>query len=273
MPLGTALFGFLYRADREQAMRQIAEAGYRLLEISAVPPFVDLTDVSAEERRRIFSELERYDLECVSVNPVELNPISTNSELSAACYHQYRTAIELTAELGGESIVLITGRRNPLIPAPEAMARGLLRNHLARLAPVARRLGVTICLETVPYGFLQTAAELAQFIEESGIDGSRNCARLRQQLVRQGRPRGRGRRRRRAPSDRPYQRLVAGSVGPYAGRDGGDRSGGVRRRARTAWIRGPGDLRAGRRRGSSATAARRSRAAVGVGVVHVAPVA
>jgi sugar phosphate isomerase/epimerase len=171
MPLGTALFGFLYRADREQAMRQIAEAGYRLLEISAVPPFVDLTDVSAEERRRIFSELERYDLECVSVNPVELNPISTNSELSAACYHQYRTAIELTAELGGESIVLITGRRNPLIPAPEALARDLLRNHLARLAPVARRLGVTICLETVPYGFLQTAAELAEFIEESGIDG------------------------------------------------------------------------------------------------------
>lgn len=171
MPIGTALFGFLYRADRERAMQQIAEAGYRLLEISAVPPFLDLTDVSAGERRRIRSELERHELRCVALNPVELNPITTNEELSAACYHQYRTAIELTAELGGESIVMITGRRNVLIPAPEDQARDLLRNHLERLAPVARRIGVAICVEPVPYGFLQTAAELAGFIEESGIEG------------------------------------------------------------------------------------------------------
>ena len=171
MPLGAALFGFLYRADREQAMRQVAEAGYRLLELSAVPPLLDLTDVSAEERRKIRSQLERYELQCVAVNPVELNPISVNTELAAACFHQYRTAIELTAELGGESVVMITGRRNGLIPGPEQHHRNVLRNHLERLAPVAVRLGVTICLEPVPYGFLQTAAELAGFIAESGIDG------------------------------------------------------------------------------------------------------
>ena len=35
--------GFLYRADREQAMRQVAEAGYQL-ELSAVPPLLDLSD-------------------------------------------------------------------------------------------------------------------------------------------------------------------------------------------------------------------------------------
>lgn len=171
MPLGAALFGFLYRADREQAMRQVAEAGYRLLELSAVPPLLDLSDASPDERRKIRAELDRYELRCVSVNPVELNPISTNAELSAACDHQYRTAIELAAELGGESIVMITGRRNPLIPGPEDLHRNVLRNHLERLAPVAVRLGVTICLETVPYGFLQTAGELAGFIEDSGIEG------------------------------------------------------------------------------------------------------
>jgi sugar phosphate isomerase/epimerase len=171
MPLGTALYGFLYRAEREQALRQISEAGYRLVELSATPPFLDLSDVSAGERRQIRVEFERYELSCVSVNPVELNPISTNSGLSSACYHQYRTAIELTAELGGESIVMITGRRSPLIPVPEDQARELLRGHLARLAPVAVRLGVTVCLEPVPYGFLQTADEIAGFIEESGIEG------------------------------------------------------------------------------------------------------
>jgi sugar phosphate isomerase/epimerase len=171
LPLGTALFGFLYRADREQALRKIAESGYGFVELSATPPFLDLTDVSAAERREIRSQLERYELRCVSINPVELNPISTNRELAAACYHQYRTAIELTAELGGETVVMITGRRSPLIPIAEQDARDLLRGHLTRLAAVGERLGVTIGLEPVPYGFLQTAVDVAEFIEESGISG------------------------------------------------------------------------------------------------------
>ena len=38
-----------------------------------------------------------------------------------------------------------------------------------RLVPVARELGVTVSIEAVPYGFLQTANEIANFIEESDL--------------------------------------------------------------------------------------------------------
>ena len=50
----------------------------------------------------------------------------------------------------------------PLIPMPEEQARDLLRAQLERLLPVAESLGVTIALEPVPFGFLQTAAEVAR---------------------------------------------------------------------------------------------------------------
>jgi sugar phosphate isomerase/epimerase len=169
LALGTALFGFLYRASREEALRQIAEAGYELVELSATPPFLDLSDVGAQEQRRIKQDLERNRLKCVSINPVELNPITANRDLSEACHRQYRAAIELASALEARSIVMITGRRSPLIPVPEAEARDLLRAHLELLVPVAERLGVTLTLEPVPYGFLQTAAEVASFIRDTGM--------------------------------------------------------------------------------------------------------
>ena len=150
LPLAGANYGFLYHAGREDSFRAIAEAGYGLIELSACPPHLDLSDVGPQERRRIAGELERHGLRCVSTNPVELNPISENAQLKAATAHQYRAAIELTGELGGGAVVMITGRRSPLIPVGEAHARELLRGHLEALLPLARSLQVTIALEPVP---------------------------------------------------------------------------------------------------------------------------
>ena len=167
MKVGAALFGHLYRASRAEALRQIAEAGYELVELTATPPFVDLSEVGRPERLRIKQELKSYQLSCVSVNPVELNPISVNRDLSEACHRQYRAALELASELEAQSVVMITGRRSPLIPGPESELRDLLSGQLDRLVGVAERLGVSLTLEPVPYGFLQTAAEVAAYIQET----------------------------------------------------------------------------------------------------------
>ncbi len=161
----------MYTLGREQSFQAIAEAGYELVELSAGPPHLDLSELSHAEMASLGSELERHHLRCVSINPIELNPISSNAELANATYRQYRSAIELAAELGAASVVMITGRRSPLIPMPEAQAKDLLRAHLHRLLPVAAKLGVTLTLEPVPYGFLQTASEVSSFIEEFEFDG------------------------------------------------------------------------------------------------------
>jgi sugar phosphate isomerase/epimerase len=171
MPLAAANFGFFYRQSLSNSLRQIAEAGYELVELSCGAPHIDLSDLGPDQRRHLRRDLERHQLRCVSTNPVELNPISGNRALSNVTHAQYRAAIELSAELGADSVVVIAGRQNPLIPMPAASAKDLLAGQLERLATISQPLGVTLALESVPFGFLQSARAVSAFIRQSGIDG------------------------------------------------------------------------------------------------------
>jgi sugar phosphate isomerase/epimerase len=108
LPLAATTFGFLYRCSREEAFRQISEAGYNLVELAAGPPHLDLATIGADDRRQVKDELRRYGLQCVSVNPLELNPTSTNSGLARATHEQYQAAIELAADLGASDVVMIS---------------------------------------------------------------------------------------------------------------------------------------------------------------------
>jgi sugar phosphate isomerase/epimerase len=181
LPLAATTFGFLYRCSRDDAFRQIASADYHLVELAAGPPHFDLSAMGADVRRDVKRDLEKYGLQCVSTNPLELNPISANPELAEASYRQYRAAIELSADLGAANVVMISGRMSPLVPMPQLQAKALLRDQLARLVPVAQKLGVTVSVEAVPYGFLQTATDIAQFIDEfelTDVGITLDCANL-----------------------------------------------------------------------------------------------
>jgi sugar phosphate isomerase/epimerase len=181
LPLAATTFGFLYRCDLEGAFRQIASAGYEMVELAAGPPHLDLSDMGPDVRADVKRELRRFGLKCVSTNPLELNPISINPDLSESTFRQYRAAIELSADLGAANVVMISGRMSPLVPIPLTRAKDQLRIHLDRLVPVARELGVIVSIEAVPYGFLQTATEIAQFIDEfdlTDVGITLDCANL-----------------------------------------------------------------------------------------------
>lgn len=169
LPLAATTFGFLYRCGRNEAFRQAASAGYQMVELAAGPPHIDLSKMGAGARRGIKRELEMYRLKCVSTNPLELNPISANPDLSEAAFRQYRAAIELSSDLEAANVVMISGRMSPLVPMPVPQAKDLLRNQLDHLVPISRKLGVTLSIEAVPYGFLQTATEISEFIEDYGV--------------------------------------------------------------------------------------------------------
>lgn len=170
MPLATANFGYFYHRGLDDSLRDIADAGYEQVELTLGPPHIDLSTFDLDARRRVKHDISSAGLTAVSTNAIELNPVSGNEDFRELTYRQYRAAIEFAADLGGASVVMITGRRNPLIPMPEQQAKDLLRAHLERLLPVAGSLGVTIALEPVPFGFMQTAAEVASFVRELGAD-------------------------------------------------------------------------------------------------------
>jgi sugar phosphate isomerase/epimerase len=169
-PVAATTFGFIYRTTFGGALRQIADAGYSQVELAVGPPHFESLPVTAEERRGVRRQLEKHGLACVSTNPLELNPVTANRDLFEAARRQYQGAIELSAELGAEAVVMVAGRRSPLVPMSRADANGLLVAMLEQLLPVAERLGVTLTVEAVPYGFIETAGQALAFAAETGMD-------------------------------------------------------------------------------------------------------
>ncbi len=168
-PIATTTFGFLYRTSLDEAFRQIADAGYSRVELAVGPPHFESPPLGSDERQRVKQQLENAGLSCVSTNPLELNPVTANPDLFEAARRQYEGAIELSADLGAQAVVMVAGRRSPLVPMSFEDANGLLAKMLEQLLPVADRLGVTLTVEAVPYGFIETGAQALAFMRATGL--------------------------------------------------------------------------------------------------------
>lgn len=169
-PIATTTFGFLYRTTLDDAFRQIAEAGYGRVELAVGPPHFEAPPLGTKERRSVKRQLDSYGLACVSTNPLELNPVTANPDLFEAARRQYQGAIELSSDLGAEAVVMVAGRRSPLVPMSREDANGLLVKMLEELLPIAERLGVTLTVEAVPYGFIETGEQALAFATEMATD-------------------------------------------------------------------------------------------------------
>ena len=167
--VATTTFGFLYRASLDEAFRQIADAGYSRVELAVGPPHFESPPLNSGERRSVKRQLERYGLSCIGTNPLELNPVTANPDLFEAARRQYAGAIELSADLGAEVVVMVAGRRSPLVPISIEGANALLVKMLSQLLPVAEGVGVDLTVEAVPYGFIETGAQAAAFAEQTGM--------------------------------------------------------------------------------------------------------
>lgn len=159
-------FGFLYRASLDDALEAIARSGYRHVELAPVPPHLLATECDSAQRRQLRRRFEDLDLECVSVNPAELNLVSANAEIRSLALRQYQACIELAYDLGAHVQMIVPGRQNALVPMPIDDAVRLLTAQLAVLLDDAHRTGVALAIETVPFGFLETTKAVAGVVRE-----------------------------------------------------------------------------------------------------------
>jgi sugar phosphate isomerase/epimerase len=168
MRIGITTYGFMYTASLEASLEFIAFAGFRLVEIAPAPPHLLLAEHDLDQRKRLRRLFEHLNLTCVSINPPELNLISANPQLRQVALRYYRESIALAHELGAHIVVVIPGRQSQLIPMPQESAVKLVLDQLSQLLKVAHRLRVDLAIETVPFGFLETAAEVASLVREIG---------------------------------------------------------------------------------------------------------
>lgn len=168
MRVGITTYGFLYSATLEATLESIAAAGYRLVEVAPAPPHLLLADSDRAPRVRLARELERLNLTCVSINPTELNLISTNPVLRDVALRHYREGIRLARDLGAKVVVVVPGRQSQLIPMPRESAVRLVLEQLSRLVKDAHEHRIDLAVETVPFGFVESTAEVASLVDAIG---------------------------------------------------------------------------------------------------------
>jgi sugar phosphate isomerase/epimerase len=166
LPLSGCTFGWLHRAPLADALRSLASAGVRSVELTTAPPHLFTRHFGSYERKDLARLLNRLGIAITSVNPsfVDINLISTNPEIREISERQLSAEIELAADLGAGYVVVIPGRRHALAPAPDEAAGAVLDEGLGRLLDRATALGVTIALENSPYGYLGSSADLLALV-------------------------------------------------------------------------------------------------------------
>ncbi|MBV9452052.1 MAG: sugar phosphate isomerase/epimerase [Streptosporangiaceae bacterium] len=170
LPLSGCTFGWVHQAPLTGALRSLASHGIRSVELTTAPPHMFTPHFGSYERLELSRLLRSLELRVVSVNPsfADLNLISTNPEFQALSLRQLIAEVELAHDLSASFVVVIPGRRHALAPVPAPAARSVLEDGLSALVSRAAALGVTVCLENSPYGYLGPAAELLDVVTAFG---------------------------------------------------------------------------------------------------------
>ncbi len=166
--LGGTNFGYLYAHGLDASLEHLASVGVKVVELGLAPPHFDLESFDAQDCRRLRQRLDGLGLVCSSVNLAELNLITQNRGFAALALRQYHRAIEIAAEIGAGAVVVVPGRQHPLRPTPEELAMARFRAVLMELLQAASARNLILALETVPFGFLETAKKLADFVDQIG---------------------------------------------------------------------------------------------------------
>jgi sugar phosphate isomerase/epimerase len=172
------------RFPLEQALDQIAGAGYRAAEIMCDAPHAYPEDLSAAQRREIRQQLQARGLAVSNLNAFMMTAIHgprTADDLPRQArdfwYPSYidhvpaerrkriehtRACLQLAHDLGSPTISIEPG--GPLDGRDEATGLGLFVEALEELAPLAESLGVLICIEPEPGLVIERSDEYLSFI-------------------------------------------------------------------------------------------------------------
>ena len=161
------------KASLDQALAEIAGAGYQGVEIMADRPHAWPPDLDGRAIDRIREQLDRTGMEVSNVNgfmmcavedfwhPSWIEPVPAYRELRVA---HTAACLELAARIGAPSVSTEPG--GPLSPGMErAVALELFLEGLSRVTPVAERLDVDLLVEPEPGLLVESAGQFLDLIQ------------------------------------------------------------------------------------------------------------
>ena len=162
---------YLWKERLATAIDEIADAGYRGVELMAAPPHVELwgdiqaTAAAASEACR----RARVTVSSVAAG-FDVNLASPDGAMRAWSLKHYESAGRFASQVGARYLVVHPGRRHPFKPAPYESAREWVIDGLTRIADAMHDAGVRPVLVNTPSTILDTAEECVDVVRTVGAD-------------------------------------------------------------------------------------------------------
>ncbi|MDQ8030441.1 MAG: sugar phosphate isomerase/epimerase family protein [Bordetella sp.] len=176
-PVGAHTYSWMWRAPVQPALASLAGLGFDEFELMAMSGHLWPAEMDAAARRELRDWASGEGLVLRSINHpgVDHNLCSPVPEMRAYTVAMYAGLIGLVADLGCTNLIVLSGRVNPLLPAPMARYREWAFEGIQQLLPLARDRGVVLTVENVPIGPVRTAADMADMIRRLDSPAVRAC--------------------------------------------------------------------------------------------------
>jgi sugar phosphate isomerase/epimerase len=169
LKLGTAQYAYLFNYTLEQTLKEIKEMGFRYVEIMTAPPQIWPRSFGRRQRKDLRKLIEQLGLELVAVNPtyLDINMASPNPGMREESVKQIMEQITLANDLGAKLVVVIVGKRHPLIAPPvEVVWEKYAKEGVLRCVEHAEKNKVVFGLEHGPSLFIDSSERMLFVLNE-----------------------------------------------------------------------------------------------------------
>jgi len=173
LKLGATQYPFLWDYSLEYASKHLSDLKFKYVELISTPPHIWPRGLGKKDRESIRALFDKYGLKLIALNPtfLDLNLASSNPGIREETVVQIKEQINLSHDLGAEIVVVIAGRRHPLLaPSFEETWEKFAKQAVLECVRYAEEHQIIFGLENGPTLFAEKASQLKQVVEEIDSD-------------------------------------------------------------------------------------------------------
>ena len=171
LKLGTAQYTYLWDRTLAEALQEIKALGFKFLELMTTVPHLWPPALTQNDRNDLRKKIDRLELELVATNPtfLDINLASTNPGFRKESVQQILDQITLAHDLGAKIIVVIVGKRHPLLAPPfEIIWEKFAKESVLRCVEHAEKHNVIFGLENGPSLFVDNTDKMLFVLNDIG---------------------------------------------------------------------------------------------------------
>lgn len=172
MKLGANTYAFLWSETLENSIKIMGENGYKAIEFLVSPPHFILSDYKPGAYKGLKHIMDDYGMKtlCLNIPSLDINIASPYAQMRKMTFDLYKRLTDICMELDAEIMLICPGKRHPLLPQPFDKCFDWARQSICDVVDYTKDTDLTIALETVPAGFMDTVADLKKLRDSVNSD-------------------------------------------------------------------------------------------------------